>query len=811
MRVLYVSHSGLISGAEGALLDQLAVLPTNIQACVACPAGPLAEALTARGIEVHMFPGLSGGLRLQPRHALRFARQIATSGRELRGILTQARPDVIHANSLRAGLVSAAAKTLKDVPLVVHVHDVLPESKASALIRLALRNRADAVIAISRYTASNFVGGACVRNIHTLHNPLDTEAFDPATKSRAEARSELGVPGHLPLIGVVAQITPWKGQDRAIDALRLVHRRHPDARLILVGEAKFVGPDIRYDNLSYLKHLHQRVTELGLEQRVAFWGERADMPSIMRALDVLLVPSSEEPFGRSAIEAMAMETAVVATNRGGPAEYIEDGVDGILLAPENIEQWADTVVDLLDDPARREQLGRRASPKVRRLFDRIEYTRKVVEVYEQVIQDARPSRIQRPSSQQWSAAAAGANARIQAKRMRILVVEHGRELGGGQRSLLELMRMLRREHEVVLACPPGPLAQAASALGISTVAIPESQLAFKLRLRATPEQFLRMLQARHALGKHVRRLQPDVVHANSLRAGLLTSGLHHAAPTVVHCRDLLPRGLTAWVVRAMVLRGNSMTIAVSRAVAARLAGRQRSNWLLTVIDNPVDTDRFDPARWDGQEARRNLGLSGTPVLGIVAQITPWKGQLRALQILELVRRIHPTAELLIVGEPKFVSAATSYDNRAYERELHAMVEQLRLRDAVRFLGEREDVERIIATLDVLLVPSTEEPFGRSVIEALAMGVPVVATENGGPAEVIRRGIDGALLPPGDAVSWAQAVVAMAQRGRNLESREYVLGRFTPEQHAAEVISVYERVMRRRSRDGARLPLPFPSP
>jgi glycosyltransferase involved in cell wall biosynthesis len=703
--------------------------------------------------------------------------------------------------------VAAAAKTLQDVPLVVHVHDVLPESKASSLIRLTLRNRADAVIAISSYTAKKFAGGAEVRNIHTLHNPLNTEAFDPATKSRAEARSELGVPAHVPLMGVIAQITPWKGQDRAIDAFSLVHTRHPEARLILVGEAKFVGPGIRYDNLSYLKRLHERVAELGLGQSVEFWGERAEIPTIMRALDMLLVPSWEEPFGRSAIEAMAMETAVVATNLGGPAEYIEDGIDGVLLAPDDINRWADTIVDLLEDPAKREQLGRRASPKVRRLFDRTEYTRKVVEVYEQVIQDARPSRIQRPTSQQWSAAAAGANGRIHGKRMRILAVEHGRELGGGQRSLLELMRMLRREHEVVLACPQGPLAQAASALGISTVAIPESQLAFKLRLRATPEQFLRMLRARQALRNHLRRLQPDVVHANSFRAGLLTSGFHHLVPTVVHCRDLLPGGPAAWTVRAIVLRGNSMTIAVSRAVAARLGGEQWSNRALTVIDNPVDTDRFDPARWENQEMRRNLGLRGSPVVGIVAQITPWKGQIRALQVLERVRRVHPTAELLIVGEPKFVTAATSYDNRAYERELHAMVDQLGLQGAVRFLGEREDVERIIAGLDVLLVPSTEEPFGRSVIEALAMGVPVVATENGGPAEVIRRGIDGVLLPPDDLGSWARAVVAMAQRGRQLESREYVLGRFTPERHAAEVISVYERVISRWSREGAR-PLPL---
>lgn len=803
MRVLFVGHSGLISGAEKALLDELAVLPSGVEPTLACPEGPLFDAVQEMGIEVHAVRGVSGGLRLRPVHAARFVMEVVAAARDLERVVASVRPDLIHANTLRAGLAAATVKPFSRVPLVLQVHDALPRSTAASAIRFVLRSSADTVLAISRHIAANFAGGGQVRNLRVVHNPLDAKLFDPARMTRVEAREELQLPAAIPVVGVVAQITPWKGQELAIKALPLVLQRYPDARLILVGEAKFVGRGVRYDNIAYLKQLHELVRGLRLERFVEFWGQRSDVATIMRGLDVLLMPSWEEPFGRSAIEAMAMETAVVATDVGGPPEYIEPGVDGILLPPNDVDAWANTITELLDDPAKRIQMGMRASPKVHRLFDRNAYTASVVQVYEQVHQEAASA---------FEAASSGTPHRPVAPprrdgRMRVVFVEHGPQLGGGQRSLLELMRILVREHEVTLACPPGPLASTAIALGVTVVAIPESQLTFKLRPTATAEQFVRMLQARRALRRHLRFLQPDVIHANSLRAGLLTSDIRRRVPTVAHCRDLLPRRPAANAARLVVLAGNSRTVAVSGAVASRLAGRNWPKRRITVIYNPVNAERFDPARHDREAIRRELGIRGNPVLGIVAQITPWKGQLRALEVLRRVRTRHPDVELLIVGEAKFVSGPTSYDNQEYERSVHESVAELGLQQSVRFLGEREDVERIMAAIDVLLVPSNEEPFGRSVIEALAMGVPVVATDRGGPAEVIRAGVDGLLLPPHDLGAWGAAVDAMLDGGPRLGSRDYVREHFSPERHGAEIVNLYEREISRRRRDGPWSPLP----
>jgi glycosyltransferase involved in cell wall biosynthesis len=202
--------------------------------------------------------------------------------------------------------------------------------------------------------------------------------------SKADARSALGLPQDAKLLGLVAQITPWKGQETAIRALQLLHARHPEARLLLVGETKFVDKAARYDNLSYECWLYRLVRGLGLEDRVEFWGETEDVTALVRALDVLVAPSWEEPFGRSIIEAMALETAVVATDVGGPADYNEHGVVGLVLPPRDTRPWAVAVDRLLHDAPLREELARRGSVTARSRFRCDAYVSGVLEVYDEV-------------------------------------------------------------------------------------------------------------------------------------------------------------------------------------------------------------------------------------------------------------------------------------------------------------------------------------------------------------------------------------------------------------------------------------------
>jgi glycosyltransferase involved in cell wall biosynthesis len=149
---------------------------------------------------------------------------------------------------------------------------------------------------------------------------------------------------------------------------------------------------------------------------------------------------------------------------------------------------------------------------------------------------------------------------------------------------------------------------------------------------------------------------------------------------------------------------------------------------------------------------------------------------------------------------KFVGAGRSYDNAAYMRDLQALCRRLQLGDAVRFLGEREDIGDLLGATDVLLAPSWEEPFGIAVGEAMLAGTPVIATSVGGPSEIIEDGVSGRLVPPRDPEPWAAAVLELARdRGaRERLAAEAVgvarwLGR---DRFVGEVLGAYGDVLNR---------------
>ncbi|HEY3827969.1 MAG TPA: glycosyltransferase family 4 protein [Solirubrobacteraceae bacterium] len=346
-----------MSGGERSLLLLLRGLPDDILPVLACPEGPLDRAARAVDVPWVRVTGTAGSLKLHPIYTPRAVRELLRAALEVRRACDELGIDVVHANSIRAGLIAALARRLGGPAVVAHIRDVLPAGAMSTVTGRLLGASADVIVANSRYTREHLPAGAIRSRTKVVHNPVDLNRFDPDRVDRSQIRDELGLGKDAHLLTMVAQITPWKGQDTAIKALAGLRGRGHDAHLALAGSAKFVDKATRFDNEAYLQHLHGLIGELGLDRQVSFLGEREDVPAILAATDVLLMPSWQEPFGRAIIEAMAMGTAVVATDVGGAAEIITDDVDGLLLPPTEPRRWVTALDRLLTDPQRLQGLG----------------------------------------------------------------------------------------------------------------------------------------------------------------------------------------------------------------------------------------------------------------------------------------------------------------------------------------------------------------------------------------------------------------------------------------------------------------------
>jgi glycosyltransferase involved in cell wall biosynthesis len=358
MNVLCVNHTGAVSGAERSLLDLLTGLRKDINVRLACPpTGPLAGAARELGVPVDEIPGVDGSLRLHPRETPHAVGRLSVAAVRTARHARRMRAHVIHANSIRSGLLTVPAARLTSVPAVVHLRDRLPRSMvADASLRL-IASGAQVVAANSQYTAEGLRLVTGHGRLTVVYNPVNLEQFDYAAVNRTATRARLGLAHKAFVMAVVGQITPWKGQQEAVQILANLRRMARDVQLLIVGEPKFVSAATRYDNRAYYAMLEQTIRAEGVEDSVHLLGERADVPAIMGALDVLLVPSWEEPFGRVVVEAMALGLSVVATSVGGPAEIIHDGIDGILLAPRKPQVWTSATARLADSPQLRRRLG----------------------------------------------------------------------------------------------------------------------------------------------------------------------------------------------------------------------------------------------------------------------------------------------------------------------------------------------------------------------------------------------------------------------------------------------------------------------
>jgi glycosyltransferase involved in cell wall biosynthesis len=211
------------------------------------------------------------------------------------------------------------------------------------------------------------------------------------------------------------------------------------------------------------------------------------------------------------------------------------------------------------------------------------------------------------------------------------------------------------------------------------------------------------------------------------------------------------------------------------------------------IYNAVDLSQYEEA---GENRRAELGIDGSrPVIGFVGQIVPRKGVLTLITAMAPIITRVPNALLVVVGCPP-------PDETEYEAECRHLTEALGLQEHVRFMGYRRDVPAFMRTFDVFALPTRSEPFGKVVIEAMAGGAPVVASQVGGIPEIITAPELGTLIPADDPVALAEALVAYLvdpARRKDVASRAAasVQARFTMAAMLSQFQALYDEVLARR--------------
>ncbi len=370
---MYGSDKVLLSLVGG--LDQSRFRPIVLLPCI----GPLSEALERAQVEYHVVPlvraersmfSLSGILRV-PVDAWR-------SVRAINRIISADTIHLVHSNTL-AVLSGMMWARLHGVPHVWHVHEMIEHPRlVRKLYGWLLRLFSDKIICNSIATQNVILlDQPCIeKKISVVWNGMD-RAEMPQSHEVAAFRERLGLSSSDVLVTLMGRINRWKGQSLLVDAAEIVDKNMPDrAHYLIVG-----SPPQGQEH--FLSSLLARIKTSSAYSRITVMPYTSEIWTVWDATDIAVVPSTEpEPFGMVALEAMAAKKPVIAANHGGVTEIVIHSQTGILFQPNNANELAKAVQDLIENPEMRMAMGIGSFLRYQECFSLNAYVAGIAKVYD---------------------------------------------------------------------------------------------------------------------------------------------------------------------------------------------------------------------------------------------------------------------------------------------------------------------------------------------------------------------------------------------------------------------------------------------
>ncbi|GAA4374111.1 glycosyltransferase [Agromyces bauzanensis] len=379
LRVLHLDHTTVGGGAEYALFRMLLAEPGwwPYLLLARSPGGSVGvydavpTRIPRRMSGVRQPAGASsGGLRAAVSVGARVVAQ-AIATRCSRAFATA---DLIDANTARAAAYGALAARWSRKPFVVHLRDLVdPEAlgrSGHALMVRVVLPRADGAIANSRATLDS------ARRY--LRSGVIAEVIPSASGLRVGGASAVRSEGPVRHVGMLARIDPWKGQHLLLAAFARAFGGDGEVRLQFAGDAPFGHEE-------HLEELRRTAETLGVAEQVDFLGHVGDIDALLAGWDVAVQASTRpEPLGQNVLQYLAAGRAVIAADEGGPAEWITDGVNGLLVPPRDVDALASALRRLDGDAVLRARLAASAA-ETPGLLDDAAVTRAHQDFYERVV------------------------------------------------------------------------------------------------------------------------------------------------------------------------------------------------------------------------------------------------------------------------------------------------------------------------------------------------------------------------------------------------------------------------------------------
>ncbi|WKZ32181.1 MAG: glycosyltransferase family 4 protein [Thermodesulfobacteriota bacterium] len=380
IKILFISHSSAFYGAEQSMFFLLRHMDRGVfEPVVVLPGGKgaLVDKLDGLGLKKIVLEAPTSWIR--PAAPLEAAAGLVSELKLVGPLVNLIRDesiDIVYTNTMTR-ISGAIAARLAGKPHVWHIREVLKDHPLRSPFSIdatfgIVECLSDRLITNSKSVAAQFPS-APEGKVSVVYNAVDTGAFVSA-KPAGKLRNELGIGQDCPLVGIIGTIHRHKNHEDLLNAFAHLKKDESKAKLLIIGQ-----PDREYKPV-----LLELIERHSLGDSVKFVDFRNDMPEVFSELDIIVVASLGEPFGRTTIEAMAAGKPVVATNTGASPEIVVDGVTGLLVPVRAPDRMAEAIMRILGDPALAERMGAAGRERVLNVFTKENYISGIESVFREV-------------------------------------------------------------------------------------------------------------------------------------------------------------------------------------------------------------------------------------------------------------------------------------------------------------------------------------------------------------------------------------------------------------------------------------------